>query len=200
MSERARGRLRRGVRGRRFTSRVRSRRFRSRRRVSSLRHRGSGGGGGGGGGGEGDGDGADEGDEARDEGIRERREVGDRDGAMTEERRRRSGGGDAEAAARGGFNVTSQWTGRRSCRREATALPVPLCCMECEGQVASAASRGDTVSHFFSFSRINKKYRHDIHTGAKRSTLGAFDMRCTVRTPRSPPRDSEENPVRLGRG
>ena len=101
MSERAPGRLRGGVRGRRFRSRVKSRRFRSRRRVSSLRHGGSGGGGGGGGGGEGDGDGADEGDEARDEGIRERREVGDRDGAMNDgraeaaERRRRRGGGGA---------------------------------------------------------------------------------------------------------
>ena len=81
--------------------------------------------------------------------------------------------------------MTSQWTGRRSCRREATALPASLCCMECEGQVASAASQGDTVSHFFSFSRVNKKCNLYIHTGAKRSTLGAFDMRCTVRTVRS---------------
>ena len=32
----------------------------------------------------------------------------------------------------------------------------PFCCMECEGQVALAASQGDTASHSFSFSRINK--------------------------------------------
>ena len=48
-----------------------------------------------------------------------------------------------------------------------------------------ARPQGDTVSHFFSFSRVNKKCNLYIHTGAKRSTLGAFDMRCTVRTVRS---------------
>ena len=44
----------------------------------------------------------------------------------------------------------------------------PLCCIECEGHAASAASRGDIAWHFFSFSRINKKCKVHVHTGAKR--------------------------------
>ena len=51
--------------------------------------------------------------------------------------------------------------------------------------VGLGVTRRATVSHFFSFSRVNKKCNLYIHTGAKRSTLGAFDMRCTVRTVRS---------------
>ena len=39
-----------------------------------------------------------------------------------------------------------------------------------------------TASHFFSFSRINTKCTLCVHTGAKRSTLGAFDIRGTCWT------------------
>ena len=47
--------------------------------------------------------------------------------------------------------------------------------------MALAASPRDTASHFFSFSRIYKKYTLHIHTAAKRSTLGAFDIRGLYR-------------------
>ena len=68
----------------------------------------------------------------------------------------------------------------------------PLCCMECEGQVALAASRGDTVSHFFSFSRMHISM-NQLHTTGKSASVNI------PRTPSDWPRN-EHTILRKSRG